>query len=564
MQRIIILFFALSFCLGSFQCRATERALAVTGNDIEVDERALAVTDKDLYVTGERLHISVCITDRDHRPSSLSRVAYVEISDTHHLCAHAMVALDCGRGWAEIALPSTLHSGNYLLSVYTRAMRNLDLTRDDALFSKVISIVNPSHVSRADNIIYLPKDSITESPLFADVPTLYPDAQGRIAVPSALGRDLILSAISVMRHDLTAPDYSDLRPDLRMLTSRPRDMQMLPEIEGHLVLARPTDPTSVISQTCLVMVGRQTAIYDGQWQPDGSWLYYTTGLYGKRPALLSTCDVDGSPVSMEFISPFAKVIPSSMPRLEIGCTADQLQLRAESAQREHDISTWLAVDSLGYNADLLSSEPKFSYDLDEYTKFKSVREILVEFVRGVKREKVNGADQLFVLEPDQSEYSQWSALVLLDGMPIYNIRDILDYDARLLKYVKIYTDRYTFGNTIYGGIISFTSLKGLLSNFNLDSMPHLVSYNFPQDHPRFIMPDRPQAGTVFWSPDVSRSFGDSISIQAPSAPGSYRILLQAFDAAGNYICRAYRLEISPNQQFPASTKENFWSTKSQN
>ncbi len=527
MRRIIFLFFTLSLFLCSLPCRAAERALAIT--------------DKDLYVTGERLHISVCITDQDMKPSTLSRVAYVEISDAHHLCAQGMVALDHGRGWADIALPPTLHSGNYLLSVYTRDMRNLDLTKDDALFNKFISIVNPSHVSRADNIVYLPKDSITVNSTYDALPALSCNAKGELTIPSEDG-NLIFSTLSVMRHDLIAPDYKDIKPDLRLLSSKPRDLQILPEIEGHLVSARPTDEKSVIAQSRLVMVGKQTAIFDGQWQSDGSWLYYTTSLFGKRPALLSTYDVDGKPVSMEFVSPFAKILPNALPKLSVGCTEEELQRRAESAQKEQDISTWLAVDSLGYNANLLSSEPKYSYDLDEYTKFKSVREILIEFVRGVKREKVNGANQLFVFEPDQHEYSQWSALVLLDGMPVYNIEDILEYDARLLKYVKIYTDRYTFGNTIYGGIISFTSQKGLLSNFNLASMPHLVSYNFPQVHPVFMMPEHPQAGTIFWNPNIERT----ITIQAPSAPGDYQILLQGYDATGVYNCKAYKLEIKAN------------------
>ncbi len=529
MHRIINLFLTLSLLLCSLPSRASERALALT--------------DKELYVTGERLHISICITGEDMKPSSLSRVAYIEISDTHHLCAHGMAALDKGRGWADIALPSSLHSGNYLLSVYTRDMRNGDLAQDDALFTKVISIVNPNKVSRADNIIYLPLDSITESQVYNDEPAFTCEANSTFRIPTSLSGDLIYSTLSIMRQDLVIPDYSDLKPERRLLSYKPQNAIILPETEGHLVLARPTDEKSIISQTRLVMVGKQTAIYDGQWQSDGSWLYYTTNLYGKRPALLSTYDVDGNPVSMEFVSPFAKILPNAMPKLSVGCTEEDLQRRAESAQKEQDISDWLAVDSLGYNANLLSTEPKFSYDLDEYTKFKSVREILVEFVRGVKREKVNGVDQLFVFEPEQYEYSKWSALVLLDGMPVFNIEDILDYDARLLKFVKIYNDRYTFGNTIYGGIISFTSQKGLLSNFNLESMPHLVSYSFPQDHPAFIAPGNPQAGTVFWNPDLTQSAGNTLAIQAPSAPGIYRILLQGFDADGKYTHKSMKLEI---------------------
>ena len=527
MPRISLLI--LTLLLGSLTCRAAERALALT--------------DKELYMTGERLHISVCILDDDMRPSTLSRVAYVEISDTYRLCAQGMVSLEHGRGWADIPLPASMHSGNYLLTVYTRAMRNLDLTTDPALFTKVISVVNPSHVSRADNIVFLPTDSIVQSPIYAEASSLEVDAQGNVTLPASYGDDLLLSTLSVMREDLVAPDCSTLQPTLRMLTTSSNGSMILPEVEGHLVLARPTDQKSIISQTRLVMIGRQNAIYDGQWQADGSWLYYTTNLYGKRPAMLSAYDTEGQPVHMDFVSPFAKILPLALPKLSVGCTEADLQRRAESAQHEQDITDWLANDSISFNPKLLSGEPRFSYDLDEYTKFKSVREILIEFVRGVKRSKVHGVNQLFTIDPDLNMDFKWSALVLLDGMPIFNIDDILDYDARLLKYVQIYTDRYTFGSTTYGGIISFTSQKGRLSNFNIDRVNQLVSYSFPQDHPDFIVPAEAQAGTVFWNPDVVDTKDDSMSFSAPSAPGNYRILLQSFDKAGKYVLKAFLLKI---------------------
>ena len=313
-------------------------------------ERALALTDKELYLTGERLHVSVCILDEDMRPSTLSRVAYVELSDTYRLCAQGMVSLDQGRGWADIALPATLHSGNYLLSVYTRAMRNLDLSTDEALFTKVISIVNPSHVSRADQIVFLPKDSIAESPI--DATPIRNVADGKVTIPTPTGEDLLFATLSVMRQDLVAPDYSDFRPARRLLSTKPRNTMYLPEVEGHLVTARPTDGKSVIDQTRLVMVGRQSDIFDGQWQSDGSWLYYTTGLSGRRPAMLSTYDNEGHPIAMQFVSPFARILPQSMPQLQVGCTEAELQRRAESAQRETSTNTPSSRASARFSSNL--------------------------------------------------------------------------------------------------------------------------------------------------------------------------------------------------------------------
>ena len=136
MKRIITFIFIFSYLLS-----------------LHAQEVAHAITDKECYLTGERLHIRIDITDQQQKPSDVSKVAYVEINDANHICAQSMVQLTGGTGWADIALPASMHSGNYMLSVYTKAMRNQP---QDEFFRKIISVVNPLRVLRADNIIYYP------------------------------------------------------------------------------------------------------------------------------------------------------------------------------------------------------------------------------------------------------------------------------------------------------------------------------------------------------------------------------------------------------------------------
>ena len=432
-------------------------------------EYAHAVADRQLYLTGERVHLTVSITDSLGQPSPLSRVVYVELSDRHHTCAQTMVALTDGSGWADLPLDSTLHSGYYLLSVYTRAMlpmlsdgsvpssTSLAATATSSpLHTQLLPIVNPLRVSRADDVLYLPLDSLK---MTGDLPAGY-------------SADSIYSnskAVSAAGSSLA----------IRPLASS----HLLPEPEGHIVQARPVDETVTIAQSRLVMIGRSTAVFDGQRQSDGSWLYFTSDIYGRRPALLTASDPEGHTVAMQFCSPFAGIIPLSLPRLRVYCSETALLHRTRQAQREQAITRWLAADSIAFTSQILSSSPHFSYDLDEYTRFSSVRQILTEFVHGIKREHLHGVNLLFTYDPDQLAYSTWPALVLLDGMPIVDVDQILDYDARLLRYVQVYTDRFTFGGAVCGGIISFTSRRGLLSNYQLDASTRLITYSFPQDHP---------------------------------------------------------------------------------
>lgn len=479
---------------------------------LKAQELAHAITDKECYLTGERLHIRIDITDTKHQPASLSKVAYVEISDEHRICAQGMAQLTNGCGWADIALPATMHSGNYQLSVYTRLMRNQS---QDCFFRKLISVVNPLRVVRADNIIYLPADS-------------FPQTQALPATKGRAGQTYVAQVpadwqgctLALTRCDLQTPGYTEL-PALRPSQSQG---SFIPEAEGHIVMGRPTT-TQNVTTTRLVMVGRMAAVYDGQWQSDGSWYYYTSGLNGTLPTILNSYDETGKPINMEFISPFARVLPQQLPSLQVYCNEEDLLRRSLSAQREQVLSEWHGMDSLSFSVDYMSATPHYHYDLDEWTKFSTVREILVEFVKGVRRSKLNGVNQLYTIDPYSKDFSRWPALVLLDGMPVYDIDEVLEYDARLLKYVQIFTDRYTFGNTMCQGVINFISQRGRLSNYKIDAGSRLVSYQFPQDHPDFIYPAENTAGTLYWNPCVS---GNSITLNLPSEAGTYELIRQRF------------------------------------
>lgn len=485
---------------------------------LKAQELANAITDKECYLTGERLHIRIDITDTQHQPVDLSKVAYVEISDAHRICAQGMAQLANGSGWADIALPATMHSGNYQLSVYTRQMRNQG---QEHFFRKLISVINPLRVVRADDIIYLPADSFPQPASTPAAQQYQPGQSMTVNIPA----DWQGSTLSLARRDLLTPAYNEL-PALRPATTQGT---FIPEAEGHIVMGRPTTAQTVTT-TRLVMVGRMAAVYDGQWQADGSWYYYTSGLNGTLPTILNSYDEAGKPVNMEFISPFARVLPQTLPSLQVYCTEADLQRRSLSAQREQAITAWRGIDSLNFSSDYLSATPHHQYDLDEWAKFSTVREILVEFVRGIHRSKLNGVNQLYTIDPYTRDYSRWPALVLLDGMPVYDIDEVLEYDARLLKYVQIYTDRYTFGNTICQGVISFISQRGRLSNYKIDAGSHLVSYQFPQDHPDFIYPAENTAGTLYWNPCVNAG---SIPLTLPSEAGTYELVRQRILSDGS-------------------------------
>lgn len=483
-------------------------------------ENVAAMTDRDCYLTGERLRVSVDVRLEDGTPSP-SKVAYVEVSDTRQMCAQAMVALDNGVGWGEIALSPNMHSGNYQLTVYTREMRNCGT---DAYFKRIIGVVNADRLSRRDAISFLPKDQYRDSIIPTTNNILHKD--GSNIIINVAKENLGHCSVSLERVGLITEPQETTKKQVEKNSSK--GIKFAPELEGHIVSARVAkaeegDVVRKGDRTRLVLVGQTASVYDGQRQEDGSFCYYTSNIYGTQPSVVNGYDYSDNAMPMKLMSPFAMVIPQSLPDLTVYCDKKDLVARRNEARRQNEINEWIKIDTLAHSMGFMDSEPDRFYDLDEYTKFSTIHEILVEFVRGVKRKKYQGVNNLYTFVPETRRYSTWPALVLLDGMPVYDVDEILAYDAHLVKYVQIYNGRYTFGNSCCQGIISFITHKGRLSNYKLDAGSHLVSYAFPQNRPSFVNMTGGECGVIYWNPCVE---SEQIKIDVPSERGEYRAVLQ--------------------------------------
>ena len=122
----------------------------------QTTEHMRIYTDKDNYLAGEDMWIKVCVTDSLYRESQISKVAYVEISDTHQAYAQGKIALKNGVGWGRIKFPQTMHSGTYQLMAYTRYMRNRSA---DCFPGKYIAVLNANQATEEDDVELL-TDSI--------------------------------------------------------------------------------------------------------------------------------------------------------------------------------------------------------------------------------------------------------------------------------------------------------------------------------------------------------------------------------------------------------------------
>jgi hypothetical protein len=130
------------------------------------------------FLTGETIRFSAYIVDASlHKPSDLSKVAYVEVIDrASGPVARAKIELKNGRGNGSIYLSPSITTGNYIIRAYTQWMKN---TSPEFYFHKALTIVNTF------TPIDLPQKQILENPyeaaFFPEGGNLLADVSGKVA-----------------------------------------------------------------------------------------------------------------------------------------------------------------------------------------------------------------------------------------------------------------------------------------------------------------------------------------------------------------------------------------------
>ena len=381
-------------------------------------------TDRTWYLSGEAMEISV--TDDD------AIIAYAELCDTHGLAAGVAVSFEGGHGTGVLELPSNLHSGYYVLSVYTR--------HNTQVSQKLIAVVNPLHKSKDDDIQWISNDSLSYSSI----------AEG--------------DGFSMA--DLVSKKAADVR-----------------EIEGHIIKARVKNSHEGKTfsgrqiRPFLSIIGKQIHYFEGQMVNDSTAVFYTFGVQGKQPMVLSAMSSTEVSLPIEIISPFATLLPKQLPHMVFHYNRSEVEARSLDMQRHQKMMP--QPKPFDYNEMAYGTTPDLSYNLDEYRQFLTIREVLLEYVSCVKRTTIDDVPQLIVRKEQEVYNNNIPTLTLIDGMPVYDVERLMNYDARRVHYINIYAGQYTFGNSLYNGILSFVTRSGQLTNYPTEPNMQYLMYEFP-------------------------------------------------------------------------------------
>ena len=469
-------------------------------------ERTYVCTDRHSYVAGEDVFCSVfCFDGGSGSLSDFSSVAYVELISPEGSAVRVKMALQDGRGAGRLRLPSTLPTGNYRLIAYTALNRNEE-DMDYFRGSRVISVYNTLSASRQESVVldaapaavagkdhsYGAAVEGKDRPYGAAAPAgLVMEQRGDSLFLRNSGTECLDFCLSLSISDaLPDPegpglaDFLEARSGDRT-TLRTDAKLSIPEYEGEIVSIRVPAMYSGVTAV-LSGPGQRTDIYSSTVDSTGLVSFYTGNIYGDRDMVfeLNSRDVNDD-FSLEVLSPFAspELDRDGVPELHLnGSVAEDLKRRSVAMQISRHFGIDEYMDSLQLRPDLLFKGGAMTvYEMDDYTRFPTMRETIVEYVREVHIRRQDG-EPVLKLVPGKSfeSYSSMlggNALVLVDGVPVSEHGRVLDLNPALLRRICIYPYDVSTGSCIYSGVVNFISFRGDMAGLQFPGRVRILDFH---------------------------------------------------------------------------------------
>ena len=295
----------------------------------------------------------------------------------------------------------------------------------------------------------------------------------------------------------------------------------LPEYRGHVIRGTVLDekgqPAPGIG-TYLSTPSKIIQLYTARSKASGEVQFEMKDFSGSKKVIVQTNTRLDSTYQIKLHSPFSDAYTTAgLPEFKLQPDVANNLLRRSIAMQVQDI--YYGDRSINFADGVVDSSAFYgkadeTYFLDDFTRFTVMEEVMREYVSGVMVRKRRDGFHFLVLNNVRKSIFQDDPLVLLDGMPIFDIDRIMAFDPLKIKKLEVFTSRYYLGPLHFPGLVSYSTYTGDLSGFVLD--PKSVSLNYDglqrqrifyspqyetQKQRESRMPDR--RNVLYWNPQVT-------------------------------------------------------------
>lgn len=536
--------------------------LQVHADDV-LRERVYMQTDKELYIAGETVWLKLLTTNASGMPVSFSKVGYVELLGNDAAYKQIKIEInDCvGTGWLDI--PAEIPTGYYNLVAYTQYMAGESET---VFFRKKVVIINTLQKITFDdenaNTANITSRTNKKPLVIAGTlnNTIYSTRTNGKIILNNIPENTASLSVSIVGENLTknetTQDLQHWKNELKNMIAGNFSNQAMAEYEGHIIRGRLVDAQTGEPQKAdvvfpfLAFLGEQLRFFGGKINSNGEIFFTTKRISGLEQVTTTIFnDVNDKKYRVDLVSPFVEHTFAPLPDLQV-----QKQWGDVLLKRSVGLQSLFAFhgDSLykfEHEAPFFKLEPDKVFVLDNYTRFSTMEDVVVEIIAFVRFRKIDKKRYLTTMTDDLTGYSQGNTLVLLDGVPIADHDDIYNYNPDLVKQIDIYRSRFVFGGCYFSGIVNFKTFTNDLPAYKLDISSQLLTYETPQAYRHFYVPDYSDENkrksrlpdfrhTLLWEPELQTHGKATIEIPfiTSDLTGDFKVTIEGITQTGEVVC----------------------------
>ncbi|MGA0403366.1 MAG: hypothetical protein ACO3NA_06950 [Flavobacteriaceae bacterium] len=186
--------------------------------------------------------------------------------------------------------------------------------------------------------------------------------------------------------------------------------------------------------------------------------------------------------------------------------------------------------------DFLSNLPSKEYNLNEYNRFRSLKETIREIIPEVSVNTYKGKETVAVKQI-QVLPGYLPALLMIDGIQFTTSEDLFKVDATLIDYIRIYTDPVVYGGKTYAGALLMDGNSSQAGYFKTGALiPKSLLSESPKKYynqTHLADPNLPDFRTqLFWNPRMRINSNKTIHLTTSEVKGTYVVQIQGLDKNG--------------------------------
>jgi hypothetical protein len=345
--------------------------------------------------------------------------------------------------------------------------------------------------------------------------------------------------------------------------------KFLPEYTGHIITGKITDSATRKPLTDVIVYlsvpGDRTQFYASSSDANGNIRFYTREAYGPGEVILQPEGFSVSSYNIDINTPFQDQF-STKPLAALQLSAGLKNAIEQNSVNAQVQRKFLADQLRIYNLPQTDSiafygRPDEKYLLDDYTRFTTMEEVLREYVSGVLVGRAKGKFHLNVIDVVNNRLFKDNPLVLLDGVPVHDMDRIMSYDPLKIRKLELVKRRYYYGPLVVDGILNFTTYKGNLPEFEVDSRAVILDYEGMQWQREFYSPlyeTEAQAASrlpdfrnlLYWCPDVitGKDGRAALTFFTGDVKGKYIGVIEGMSAGGKAGSSTFGFEVKGSDQ----------------